>query len=152
LGRKSNYLAKKILDFQFSGVAYTPPATYYFGILVDTNSDDQRAAGTFTEVASANGYARVAVTNNATNFPGAVLGTITLNGASVPAMIKNCAIEIRWPTATGPWGTARGWAIFDGSGSGANMLEFTSLDTPQAVVINNSPYLDALTGFIVSER
>jgi hypothetical protein len=152
LGRKTNYYAAKILDATFGGAVYTPPATLYYGILVDNNTDDQRAAGTYTEAAFANGYARVAVTNNATNFPAAVLGTVNINGVDVPAMVKSCAIDIQWPTATGPWGTARGWAVFDGSGVGANMLEFASMETPQAIVLNNAPYLSALTGMIVSER
>jgi hypothetical protein len=152
LGRKSNYYAKLILDATFGGDVYTPPATLYYGILVDTNTDDQRAAGTYTEAPFANGYARAAVTNNATNFPDAVLGTITISGVTVPAMVKNCALDIAWPSATGPWGTARAWAIFDGPNAGANLLEFASLDTPQAIVINNTPYLGATTGFIVSER
>jgi hypothetical protein len=152
LGRKTNYYAKLILDATFGGDVYTPPATLYYGILIDNNNDDQRAAGTYSEAAFANGYARAAVTNNPTNFPDATLGTIVIDGVTVPAMVKNCAIDITWTTATGPWGTARAWAIFDGSGVGAHMLEFGSMETPQAIVINNTPYLSAATGFIVSER
>ena len=64
---------KLIADSQFGAGAVTiatvtyAPATWYFGLSTTTPNDDGTG---FTEP-SGGGYARVAKTNDATNFPGA---------------------------------------------------------------------------------
>lgn len=78
------------------------PATVYLGFLTAAAN----AVGTtFTEYAG-NGYARVAVTNNATNFPAAASRTKT-NGA-----------EVLWPVATAQWTALVEVAVFDASSGG----------------------------------
>lgn len=78
------------------------PATVYLGFLtVAANS----AGSSFTEYAG-NGYARVAVTNNATNFPAAAARTKT-NGT-----------EILWPVATTQWDDLVEVAVFETSSGG----------------------------------
>lgn len=69
MGARSNYSAKKILDHELGGPDYTRPATVYIALLtVRPNMID--TGSTITE-ANYTGYARKAVTNNATNFPAA---------------------------------------------------------------------------------
>lgn len=80
-GGKATYLANKVDDLILSNTAYTVPTTLYVGLLVDTNTQAQRNAGTLTE-ASWTSYARVAVTNNATNFPAASGGSKS-NGTAI---------------------------------------------------------------------
>jgi hypothetical protein len=78
------------------------PATVYLGFLTVAAN----AAGTsFTEY-TGNGYARVAVVNNATNFPAAAARTKT-NGT-----------EILWPVATAQWTALVEVAVFEASSGG----------------------------------
>ena len=62
--------AIRVLNFQYGNGT---PATLYAALLTDTNTVAQRRAGTYTEVSTAvwTNYARVAITNNTTNFPNA---------------------------------------------------------------------------------
>jgi hypothetical protein len=67
MGSFSNYLENELLDHVFGAAAYSAPATLYVGLsTADPTDDDSGLAEP-----SGNGYARVAVTNNATNFPAA---------------------------------------------------------------------------------
>lgn len=115
-GSKSDYLENAWLNYQYGSVSYTPPATVYVALFTVAPVD----SGGGTEV-TGNAYARVAVTNNTTNFP-----TVS-NG------IKTNANGIVFPTATpSGWGTVVAWATFDAS-SGGNMLHFGDL-TPNKTV------------------
>jgi hypothetical protein len=121
-----------IADSQFgagvitiSAVTYAP-ATWYLGLSKTTPNED----GTnFTEPVGM-GYARVAVTNNFTNFPVAVtaLGvTYKTNGA-----------KFTFPTPTGVWGllTDFGWFLTSTGG----VPEYTHpLDTAITVQSGNTP-------------
>jgi len=114
----SDYLEKKMLDHAYGGPDYTRPATVYVGLSTTTPVD----AGTnFTEP-SGNGYARVAVTNNDTNWPAASGTTGT----------KANGTAITFPQSTGSWGTVTHWAIFDAS-TGGNMMDFSALSASKAV-------------------
>lgn len=108
-GSKSDYLENKILDLVVGGQAYSPPASLYFGLLTVAPTD----AGGGTEV-TGGGYARVAVTNNLTNFPAASAGS------------KQNASPITWPGATAAWGTAVAVGIYDAA-SGGNLLFWTTI-------------------------
>lgn len=110
-GSKSDYLENKMLDLVLGGQAYTPPASLYFGLFTASPSD----AGGGTEV-SGNGYARVAVTNNLTNFPAASGGS------------KQNAAAVTWPTATGSWGVVVAVGIYDASSAG-NLLYWTTISS-----------------------
>lgn len=103
-GSKSNYLEDKMLDHVLGGPDYTRPATLYFGLF----TAEPNEAGTGTEVTGGS-YARVAVTNNATNFP-ASSGSQKQNGTPVTFV-----------AATADWGTIVAVGVFDASSSG-NML------------------------------
>jgi len=112
---KSDYLENKVLDFLLGGVSFTPPATVYIALFTAAPTD----AGGGTEV-SGGGYARVAVTNNTTNFPAASNGT------------KSNGTTITFPTATADWGTVVAVGIFDAS-TGGNLLFWANLSTSKTI-------------------
>lgn len=112
---KSNYLENAILDHILGGPDFTRPATVY----VSLHTADPTDAGTGTEV-SGNGYARVAVTNNATNWPAASSGA------------KSNGTTITFPTATGSWGTVSHFGIWDAATNG-NLLYHGALNASKAI-------------------
>lgn len=78
------------------------PATLYMSLWTTRPGRD----GSGTEV-SGGSYARVAVTNNSTNFPDAAGG------------IKGLATAVQFPTAGAVWGIAAWWALMDASSGGS---------------------------------
>jgi hypothetical protein len=122
-GSLSDYLEKKLQDHVFGATVFTAPATVYLALLTDSNTAAQRDAGTVTEV-TGGAYARVAVTNNTTNFP----------AASGVTALKNLGVAFSFPAPTANWGTATAFAIYDAATVG-NLLCWGDLTTPR--VINN---------------
>ena len=115
MGAFTDYLENKILDHVLGNSAYTAPSTVYIGLAVSVSDD-----GTITGEPSGGGYARVAVANNATNFP-AVSGGSKTNGT-----------EILFPEATADWGTLSYVFIADAA-TGGNVLLYTPLPSPKTV-------------------
>ena len=111
----SDYLENKTLDHILGGPDYTRAATVYVALFTSAPTD----AGGGTEV-SGGGYARVAVTNDATNWPAASGGS------------KSNGTDIVFPTATADWGTVVAFAIFDASTAG-NMLVWGNLTQSKAI-------------------
>lgn len=99
------------------GAPYTPPATYHVALYSTAPTDS--TAG--TEL-SGNGYARVAVTNNTTNF-----GAAGSAGAA-----RSNATAITFPAATGAWATAVAWGLLDASTAG-NLLVYGNLTTSKTL-------------------
>ena len=114
-GSKSDYLENKLLDHVLGGADYTRPATVYVALYTVAPTD----AGGGTEV-SGGAYARVTVTNNATNFPAASGGA------------KSNGTEIIFPEATASWGTVVALAILDAAAAG-NFLYWADLTTSKAI-------------------
>ena len=114
-GSKSDYLELEILDHVLGNAAYTAPATVYIALYTVAPSD----VGGGTEV-SGGSYARVAVTNNATNFPAASGGA------------KSNGTVITFPTATADWGTVVAMAILDAAAAG-NFLYWADLTANKTV-------------------
>lgn len=114
-GSKSDYLEDAILDHVLGGGDYTRPGTVYVALYTAAPTD----AGGGTEV-SGGSYARVAVTNNATNWPAASSGT------------KQNGTAIQFPQATASWGTVVAFAILDAS-SGGNFLYWGDLTASKSV-------------------
>ena len=86
-----------ILNHRYGGPDYLRVGTVYLAaFLVNPTADDGSG---FTEV-DATGYARLAVLNNATNFPPAANGVLT-NGA-----------DLEWDPAVANWGTVVGIGVF----------------------------------------
>lgn len=115
MGSFSNFLELELLDHVFGAAAYTAPATLYFALFTVTPSD----SGGGTEVAGGS-YARVGMTNNATNFPAASGGA------------KSNGVAITFPAATAAWGTVVAMGVFD-AGSGGNLLAWGALTTSKTI-------------------
>lgn len=112
-----DYLENELLDHVWGNSSYSAPATLYVGLSTTLPTD---AGGNITEPSGANGYARVAVTNNLTNWPAAVGGA------------KSNGSAITFPTATGGWGTVGYFIIMD-LASGGNMIGYGSLTNPKTI-------------------
>lgn len=117
-GSKSNYLEAKLLDHVLGNTAYTAPSNVYVALYTATPSD----SGGGTEVTGGS-YARVALTNNTTNWPNA-------SGTSPTA--KSNGTTITFPTATADWGTVTSFGIFDASTSG-NLLYWSTLNANKVI-------------------
>ena len=117
-GSLSDYLKAKIEDYVLSKAAFTPAATLYVALYTTAPT----SAGGGTEV-SGTSYARVSVTNNATNWPAAT-GTTTASKANGAA--------ITFPTAGGSWGTVAAFAVMDADTAG-NQYFWGELSSPQSV-------------------
>jgi hypothetical protein len=119
----SDFLEAEILDQIFGASAYVAPVTLYVALSTTAPTE---AGASFTEPVG-NGYARVAVTNNLTNFPAAVAGA------------KSNGTQITFPAATGAgWGTLTHFGIWDAS-SGGNLLCFAPLTASVLVVAGDTP-------------
>lgn len=121
-GSKSNYYENVVLNMMYGS---GNPATIYAALCTSTLSAD---SSTFTEV-SGTGYSRVAITNNATNWP-----------AASSSQKKN-GTRITFPaTGAGGWGTVRGLAFFDAY-TGGNMMHWFSITaaTPTEGDVINFP-------------
>lgn len=117
----SDYLENKILDHVLGGSDYTRPATVYAALFTAGPTD----SGGGTEV-SGSGYSRVAITNNATNWPNASGG------------LKRNGTAITFPVSSGAWGTVTHWAIYDAA-SGGNLLFHSALSTAKVVGSGDTP-------------
>lgn len=116
-------LAEDILDLVFGGASYTPETTWYAAVLTD--EPDQDGTG-FTEV-SGGSYARVAKTNNGTNFPACTPGTREKTNGTV----------ITFPTATANWGAGVGVGLFSAS-SGGDCKAYAPFPTPETINNGNT--------------
>ena len=114
-GSKSNFLELELLDHVLGAATYTPPVTVYVALYTVAPSD----TGGGTEVTGGS-YARVAVTNNATNWPAAAAG------------LKSNGTAITFPAATAGWGTCVAFAILDDPTAG-NFLYWGDLTVSKAV-------------------
>lgn len=114
-GSLSDFAELELLDHLFGGASYSPPATLYFAAFTSNPGD----AGGGTEV-TGNNYSRVAVTNNATNFPAAASGA------------KSNGTLISFAQASGAWGTVTAIGVFDAASAG-NLLAWGTLSSSQAV-------------------
>ena len=112
---KSNYLENEILDHILGNDPWSAPATVYIALYTVTPTD----AGGGTEVTGGS-YARVAVTNNDTNWPDAVSG----------AKANGTAID--FPQASGSWGTVVAFGILDAASTG-NLLYWGAVTPNKAV-------------------
>jgi hypothetical protein len=120
----SNYLEKALNDHVLGGPDFIRPGTVHFALFTGVTDGD---ANNVTQP-SGGGYARVAVTNNATNFPGATSGSGS----------KSNGTQITFPTASGSWGTVTHWGVYDAA-TGGNLLYWGELTTPRAITSGDTP-------------
>ena len=125
-GSLSDFAENEILDHLLSAATYTAPATLYLAVFTAAPTD----AGGGTEVTGGS-YARLAVTNDATNFPAAVAGA------------KSNGVALTMVTASASWGTIVAYALFDASSAG-NMIGWADLTS--SVLINNGDTLRFAAG------
>lgn len=116
----TDYLENKLLDHVLGGGDYTRPATLYVALTTTQSAD-----GSGGTEPSGNGYARVAVTNNATNFP----------AASAGAKSNGVLIDFGAPTGS-TWGTVLCVEIWDAS-SGGNRIKWGDLTTSKATPVGD---------------
>lgn len=111
------------LDAWFGAVTLTPPAQWFCALSTTTPTE----AGTgFTEP-SGGAYARVAVTNNLTNFPSAAAGAKT-NGTA-----------ITFPESTASWGTITHIGFYNQL-TGGTLYFWEALPVSKAVASNVTVY------------
>jgi hypothetical protein len=118
MGSFSDYLEDEILDDIFGNAAYSVPATLYVGLWTSALSD--ASTGSSAGEVSGGAYARVAVTNNDTNWPAASSGA-KANGTA-----------ITFTQATASWGTVTYFGIIDAATTG-NMLGWGALTQSKAI-------------------
>lgn len=121
-GSKSDYLENAILDHVYGSTSWSKPATVYVALFTTSPSDS--GGGTEVSTGTWTNYARVAVTNNTTNWPNASSG------------VKSNGTEISFGTATisGSAPTVVAAATYDAASSG-NLLHWATLSTNK--VVNN---------------
>lgn len=123
-GSLGNTYENNVLD-ALLGQGFTKPGTVYVALCTDAPSDS--ALG--TEPVGDN-YSRVAVTNNATNWPNAASGS------------KSNGTAIIFATASGDgWGTVTHFMVMDvaSGGSVTNMLGWADLTNSRTVGSGETP-------------
>ncbi len=123
-GSKGDFLEARVLDLVLGAVSYSPAGTVYVALFTVIPAD----SGGGTEV-SGGSYARVALTNNTTNWP-ASTGT--------NPTVKANGTAITFPKATANWGTIVAFAIFDAN-SGGNLLYWGSLAANKVINTDDTP-------------
>jgi hypothetical protein len=126
------YSANRVLDYNFGQTSYTSPNTYHFGLSTTTINID----GTGATEPSGGSYARVAFTNNKTNW-----------GTASNAALTN-ATAVQFPESTASWGTITYVGMWDASSSG-NIWWFDVL-TPARTVASATTVLFAIGAVTVS--
>ena len=117
----TNTHAQSILSRDFGSVTYTPPATWYIGASTTTIASD----GTGATEPVAGGYARVAVTNNTSNWE------------NIPADTgRRNLTAIEFPVATASWGTITFVPIYDAL-TGGTMRYYAELLYSKVVGIDD---------------
>lgn len=114
----THYSSNRVIDYNFGATSYagTLPATYYFGLSTTTINIDGSGA---TEP-SGGSYARVAFTNNKSNWGNAALGILT-NAAAVT-----------FPESSASWGTITYVGMWD-LATGGNIWWYDVLSPSRAV-------------------
>jgi hypothetical protein len=127
---KSDYMENKVLDI-VGGVTFTAPATVYIALFTTAPNDASTGATPSPGVEVTGGsYARLAVTNNATNFPAA-------NGGA-----KSNGVDLTFAAPTANWGVITAFAILDAGGN----IMYWGLITPNKTVNTGDPAPKFLAG------
>lgn len=117
----SNYLENKILDHILGATVYTAPATVYIAL----HTADPTDVGNVAETSGTN-YARLAVTNNTTNWP----------AASGGSKASGAVFTFATP-GSGGWGTITHFSIWDAVTAGNCLFISNALAIPQTINQNN---------------
>lgn len=128
---KSEIYANAVLDELYGSGT---PATLYFGLYTAAPNADGTAG---TEV-TGGGYARVALTNNAANWPAAALRQ------------KANAAAITFASATALWGTVNSIGVF-AAATGGTPKEFSPLVTSRTINSGDT-FSIPISQFVVTEN
>jgi hypothetical protein len=123
----SSDLEDKVMNHILGGSDYSRLGTVYLALFTAAPTE----TGGGTEVAG-NGYTRLSITNNATNFP-----------ASSGGQKSNGIAFTFTPASGGSWGTVSHWAIMSAS-TGGLILFFGALNA--AKLINDTDTLSFAIG------
>jgi hypothetical protein len=126
------YAANRNVDYNFGKTTFTVPTTYYFGLSTTAINID----GTGATEPSGGGYARVAFTNDKTNWGTASLG-ILLN-----------ALAVTFPESSASWGTITHIGIWDNL-TGGNLWWYDVL-TPSRPIASATTVLFAVGAVTVT--
>jgi hypothetical protein len=105
----TTYEENRLLDIMLGNGT---PATVYVGLCTGV-----AANGTITGEPSGNNYARIALTNNATNFPAASAGS------------KSNGTQINFNVPSGSWGTLTTFFVSDSASGNTNTKEYCTITT-----------------------
>lgn len=124
----STYLSDKLLDAVFGLTTYTPPGTLYVALY---SSSPGIGGSANTNEVTGTGYARVAVTNNTTNWPNAA------------AQAKANGTQISFPTpGSGGWGVVTFVAVVDSASGAGNILVFGALTISKTINQSDTVVID----------
>jgi hypothetical protein len=110
------YASNQFLDYVYGVVSFTPPTTYYVGLSTTVISN----SGTGATEPSGGAYARVAVTNNKTNFSTASSGALSN------------ATAVTFTESSASWGTITYIFLADAL-TGGNIWYFEALPSSKIV-------------------
>lgn len=121
----SDTLENAILDHVLGGSDYTRVDTVYIGLSTAVVSDNANGLAE----PSGNGYVRVAMVNSSNNFGAAVAG------------VKQNAVAVTFPEASGSWGTIVHFQIWSHATNvaAADLVAAGSLAASKAVGIGDTP-------------
>jgi hypothetical protein len=122
----SNYAEQAILDYLFGGGALTKPTSIQVGLHVGATAPDMEA-GTGVVEPSGLGYARKVLTNDATSFANAI--------QNAGKAEKTNSVVVDFPQATGDWGTATHFVIYDNAD---NVLAIGALSTAKDILAGDT--------------
>jgi hypothetical protein len=141
-GWMSTYLQGKIADEVLGGAAFAAPATVYVALFTALPT---AKAGTGGTEATGGSYARVAVTNNTSNWNDYAAG------------VKSNKTDFAFTQATASWGEIQGYGLYDSSSAG-NLLfagpltaaskGFTALGSSDVITCYAHGYSDTNTVFV----
>lgn len=130
-GFTSTYLANALISHTYGKTTFTAAGTLYVALFTIMPT----AAGGGTEP-SGSGYARVAVTNNSSNFP-----------VATGQQDSNASLyDFGTPTGSG-WGTIVGAAYFDAA-SGGNMYHAGPFTLPRSAINGVNFSIPAFAGVV----
>ena len=121
----TNLLENEVLDHIFPDQAFVPPSTLHIALSTTAPADD----GTNITEPVGDGYARVAIVSNLTNWPAASGGSI------------NNGVAVVFPQATGTWGTITHFVVYDAA-SGGNALVIGVLAASKLIDNNDQATFD----------
>ncbi len=126
----TNYAENKILDWLMRGQSFTPPSTWYGGLLSAAPSDSSSG----TEL-SGDGYARVAIQANLASWYGTQGGGSILVSSGTSGTTSNVDDLVFGPPEE-DWGEAAYFGLYDAA-SGGNLFMYCTLAEAKHIYNND---------------